>query len=114
MLAHADELLERSLDPGRLVAQREEVAALVAAAEADGGVLAEPISPAELRVLRLLAEELTRAEIADQLIISPNTVKTHQRSLYRKLGAGDRETAIGRARSHGLLDRAGVEDESPG
>jgi LuxR family maltose regulon positive regulatory protein len=114
-LGHADELIERSPDPGRLVIQREEVAARVAGSEADGAVLAEPISPAELRVLRLLAEDdLTRAEIADSLIVSLNTVKTHQRSLYRKLGAGDRETAIGRARSHGLLDPAGVEDDSPG
>jgi LuxR family transcriptional regulator, maltose regulon positive regulatory protein len=113
-LAHADELIERSPDPGRLVGRREEVAALVAAAEADGGVLEEPISPAELRVLRLFAENLTRAEIADQLVVSVNTVKTHQRSLYRKLGASDRETAIGRARSHGLLGRVGVEGESPG
>jgi LuxR family transcriptional regulator, maltose regulon positive regulatory protein len=113
-LAHAGELLERSPDPGRLAALHEEVAARVAASEADGGILAEPISPAELRVLRLLAEDMTRTEIARTLVVSPNTVKTHQRSLYRKLGAGDRETAVGRARSHGLLDGAPEEGDSPG
>jgi len=114
VLEHGREMIEGSPDPGRLAADLEGVAARVAAAEAAGGVLAEPVSPAELRVLRLLAEDLTRAEIAEALVVSLNTVKTHQRSLYRKLGASDRETAIGRARSHGLLDRAMAEGDSPG
>ncbi len=113
-LEHAREMIERAPDAGRLVGELDAVTTRVAAAEAEGGVLAEPVSPAELRVLRLLAEDMTRAEIADSLVVSLNTVKTHQRSLYRKLGASDRETAIGRARSYGLLDRALAEDDSPG
>ena len=46
----------------------------------------ETPSPAELAVLRCLAEGLSRREIAERLFISLNTVKTHIRELYRKLG----------------------------
>ncbi|MBS1879784.1 MAG: AAA family ATPase [Actinobacteria bacterium] len=103
-LAHAGELLAASPDPGRVAALREEVATRVAASETDGAIRFEAVTPAELRVLRRLAAGMTRAEIAASLVVSVNTVKTHQRSLYRKLGSGERETAIARARSHGLLD----------
>jgi LuxR family transcriptional regulator, maltose regulon positive regulatory protein len=113
-LDHAGELIERSPDPGRILAMHEEIGARVAVSEAAGGILAEPVSPAEMRVLRLLADGLTRPQIATALVVSVNTVKTHQRSLYRKLGAGDRETVVGRARSHGLLERPVAEVDSPG
>lgn len=115
-LDHADELLARSPDPGRLPAMRDQVAARVSASEADGAQV-EEISPAELRVLELLADGMSRPEIADALMISVNTVKTHQRRLYRKLGSAERETAVGRARAHGLLDGQAVEasgHRSPG
>jgi LuxR family maltose regulon positive regulatory protein len=103
-LDRADELLRTSPDPGPLPLLWDRVAAQVASSENNGAVPAEEVSPAELRVLRLLAEDLTRGEIASSLVVSVNTVKTHQRSLYRKLGTGERETAIARARAHGLLD----------
>ena len=67
-------------------------------------------SAAELGVLRLLATDLTQREIGTQLYLSVNTVKTHTRSLYRKLGASSREEAVTRASALGLLDVA----ESPG
>jgi LuxR family maltose regulon positive regulatory protein len=47
---------------------------------------------------------MTRPQIADALVLSVNTVKTHQRRLYRKLGSAERDTAVARARAHGLLD----------
>lgn len=103
-LDHADELLAGSPDPGRLPAQRERVAAGVAASKAAGTTVETEVSPAELRVLRLLAEGMTRPQIADALVLSVNTVKTHQRRLYRKLGSAERDTAVARARAHGLLD----------
>ena len=46
----------------------------------------------------------TNGEIAEELEISVNTVKTYLRSTYRKLGAGDRAEALTRARAWGLLD----------
>ena len=72
--------------------------------------LEEEPSAAELSVLRLLASELSRREIGSELFLSVNTVKTHTRALYRKLGATSRETAVARAAALGLLDG----DESPG
>jgi LuxR family transcriptional regulator, maltose regulon positive regulatory protein len=64
---------------------------------------AEELSPAELRVLRLLASRLTQREIARELYLSPNTIKTHARVIYRKLGVEGRETAVGAARELNLV-----------
>ncbi len=65
--------------------------------------LAEPLSPGELRVLRYLPTNLSRIEIARDLSVSPNTVSTHIRSIYAKLGVGDRSSAVQRARQLRLL-----------
>lgn len=54
-------------------------------------------------VLRLLTTDLATSEIADELFVSPNTVKTHLSSLYRKLGARGRVDAVARARALELL-----------
>jgi LuxR family transcriptional regulator, maltose regulon positive regulatory protein len=51
---------------------------------------AEELSPGELRVLRYLPTNLSRPEIAGELSVSPNTVNAHIRSIYAKLGVGDR------------------------
>ena len=66
---------------------------------------AEPmeLSPSELRVLRYLPTNLTRPEIAQELYVSVNTVNTHLRNLYAKLGARDRSAAVRRARELRLL-----------
>lgn len=63
-----------------------------------GGWLAEPLSPQEQRVLRLLVAGHTNAEIAAQLVISANTVKDHVKRLYRKLGVRNRLQAGAAAR----------------
>ena len=65
--------------------------------------LREPLSSAEARVLRYLPTTLSAPEIADQLYLSVNTVKTHMRHLYDKLGAHRRHEAVERARALGLL-----------
>jgi LuxR family maltose regulon positive regulatory protein len=64
---------------------------------------AEELSPGELRVLRFLPTNLSRPEIAGQLSVSPNTVSTHIRSIYAKLGVRDRSAAVQRARDLRLL-----------
>ncbi|MCW2933356.1 MAG: LuxR family transcriptional regulator [Actinomycetia bacterium] len=66
-------------------------------------VLAEALSPSELRVLRYLPTNLTRPEIAGELSVSVNTVSTHIRKIYAKLGATDRSTAVQRGRELRLL-----------
>jgi LuxR family maltose regulon positive regulatory protein len=62
----------------------------------------EPLSERERLVLVYVERRLTVAQIASELFISPNTVKTHLRRLYRKLGVTTREEAIRKARSLGL------------
>lgn len=61
------------------------------------------ISPRELEVLQALAAGLANKQIARQLEVSPNTVKTHVARLYEKLGAGRRTEAVRKARELGLL-----------
>jgi LuxR family maltose regulon positive regulatory protein len=55
--------------------------------------LVEPLSPQEQRVLRLLVAGLTNAEIAQELVVSTNTVKTQVKSIYRKLNVSSRNEA---------------------
>jgi LuxR family transcriptional regulator, maltose regulon positive regulatory protein len=64
---------------------------------------AEPLSDRELRVLRYLPTNLTAPEIADELSVSRNTVKTHMRNLYAKLGTHRRAETVARGRALGLL-----------
>ena len=63
-----------------------------------------PLSPAELRLLPFLPTHLTFAEIAEELFVSANTVKTQARSIYDKLGVSSRNEAVTCARTAGLLD----------
>ena len=60
----------------------------------------------ELRVLRFLPTNLSRREIARELYVSVHTVNTHVRNIYTKLEAGDRSTALKRARELRLLSSA--------
>jgi LuxR family maltose regulon positive regulatory protein len=63
----------------------------------------DELSPSELRVLRYLPTNLTRPEIAQELHVSINTVNTHIRNVYAKLGASDRSAAVQRGRQLRLL-----------
>ncbi|MFI6604476.1 LuxR C-terminal-related transcriptional regulator [Nonomuraea sp. NPDC050536] len=64
----------------------------------------EPLSSRELDVLRLLALMMTTEEIAGELSVSVNTVKTHLKSIFCKLAVTRRGEAVQRARAHALLD----------
>jgi LuxR family maltose regulon positive regulatory protein len=61
------------------------------------------LTPAELRVLSLLPTHLSLKEIADQLVVSRNTVKTHSVAIHRKLGVTSRSDAVAEARRRSLL-----------
>jgi LuxR family maltose regulon positive regulatory protein len=65
--------------------------------------LGEPLSESELRVLRYLPTNLPAPEIARELFVSLNTIRTHLRSVYSKLGVHSRGDAVRRARELGLL-----------
>jgi LuxR family transcriptional regulator, maltose regulon positive regulatory protein len=72
----------------------------------DSAPPAGELSPSELRVLRYLPTNLSRPEIAGELSVSVNTVNTHLRRIYAKLGANDRSEAVNRARELRLLSAA--------
>ena len=67
--------------------------------------LLDDLSDAELRVLRYLPTNLTAASIAAEMYVSVNTVKSHMRHIYAKLGAHNRTEAVERARQLGLVGR---------
>ncbi len=76
----------------------------LASSIAQRGTLPEPLSLREQEVLRLMAAGLTNREIAETLVISPETVKKHTGSIYGKLSVGNRTEAAARARALNLLD----------
>lgn len=91
-------------DPGALA---DRLAALERALQLAPGAprdrLDEELSERELTVLRLLATDLTQREIGNELFVSVNTVKSHTRTLFRKLGVSGRAEAVERGRALGLL-----------
>ncbi len=65
--------------------------------------LTDPLSERELEVLKLLTTELSGPEIARELTVSLNTLRTHTKNIYSKLGVNSRRTAVRRAEELGLL-----------
>jgi LuxR family maltose regulon positive regulatory protein len=65
--------------------------------------LPDPLSERELEVLKLLTSALTGPEIAHELMISLNTMRTHTKNIYSKLGVNSRRTAVRRAEQLNLL-----------
>jgi LuxR family maltose regulon positive regulatory protein len=66
-------------------------------------VIVEPLTEREQEVLRHVAHMLSTAEVAGEMYISTNTVKTHLKSIFRKLAAGHRGEAVRRARELELI-----------
>jgi LuxR family maltose regulon positive regulatory protein len=65
----------------------------------------EQLSDRELDVLRLLGSDLDGPDIARELVVSLNTMRTHTRNIYSKLGVNNRRAAVHRAEELGLLSR---------
>jgi LuxR family maltose regulon positive regulatory protein len=106
ILEEVDTLVRGCADAGitsTLLASTERSAGVAVAARDEGCPFGEELTPKELEVLRLLATRLSRREIGDRLYVSLNTVKTHQRAVYRKLRVEHRSAAVSRARELGLL-----------
>jgi LuxR family maltose regulon positive regulatory protein len=66
-------------------------------------LLPDPLSDRELEVLKLLTTELTGPEITSELMVSLNTMRTHTKNIYSKLGVNSRRTAVRRAKELNLL-----------
>jgi len=107
LVDRAPELLERHRRRGTahalLIAEILNALADRAPSSDETRGLREPLSQAETRVLRYLPTKLSAPEIAGQLYLSVNTVKTHMRHLYDKLGVHRRHEAVEQARALGLL-----------
>ena len=100
-LGQARAALAECVDVGAMAAEAEQVAAMIDAARADLTRPAERLSPAELLVLGRMPG--SASTIAAELYLSPNTVKSHLRAIYRKLDAHSRDEALARAEALGLL-----------
>jgi LuxR family transcriptional regulator, maltose regulon positive regulatory protein len=74
---------------------------------------AAPLTERELAVLRLLPSRLSTREIGRELYVSANTVRTHVRAIYRKLGVTSRAMAVAHARQLRLLPQSTPTDRRP-
>jgi len=99
-----DDLLNRR--PGLGTAVDEAAALRDQLSKQRGSIVpgASSLTGAELRVLPLLSTYLPLPEIGEQLFLSQHTIKSHAKSIYRKLGATTRSEAVRQARELGLLD----------
>jgi len=102
VLAQAHGILQQRPDLGILAARADRLHADLATIEAHA-VGPSALTAAELRLLPLLSTHLPVSEIAAELFLSPHTVKSEMRSIYRKLGATTRTQAVTRSRELGLL-----------
>ena len=89
--AWARRLLERAEAPAETPALRSQQS------------LADPLSQREVEVLRLLDSELTGPQIAGELYVSLNTLRTHTKRIFTKLDVKTRAAAVRRAHEHGLI-----------
>jgi LuxR family maltose regulon positive regulatory protein len=107
LVFEARELHASAPEPGtrvpRLVGQAESRLRLVLHAPGARSVVTEELTAREEGVLRLLPSGLSAREIGNELGISHETIKTHTKSIYRKLGASSRRDAVARARELELL-----------
>jgi DNA-binding NarL/FixJ family response regulator len=94
---------ESFLQPSVAARVVAEFARLSEIAPARAEALAEPLSPRELEILRLLAEGATNREIAARLVLAEGTVKNHVTNILAKLEVTDRTRAALRARELGIL-----------
>jgi LuxR family maltose regulon positive regulatory protein len=103
LVGEARGILRHCADPGPLVTTwlAEEQRAEAARARQQG--LFEPLTNRELTIVRMLPAPASLRELAADLFVSPNTLRTHLRAIYRKLGAESREEAVIRAREGGLI-----------
>ena len=102
-LEEADALLASMSDPGYLRIARESIVSLVGLPRS---VEDRELSRRELEVLRLMATGRSKREVANELVVSYNTIHSHYRSIYRKLEVGSKADALDRAVVLGVIDPA--------
>jgi LuxR family maltose regulon positive regulatory protein len=104
LMGEIDELLKRRPGLGTLVGEAETLRARLGKERGSSVPGASALTTAELRLLPMLWTHLSFPEIAAELFLSPLTIKSEMKSIYRKLGASTRNQAVTRARELGLLE----------
>jgi LuxR family maltose regulon positive regulatory protein len=108
LLDETRELLRRVPGLGALAERADELQREIEVMPEPAGVHQAGLTPAELRLLPLLATHLSFREIAQQLFVSRNTIKTQAISVYRKLGVSSRSEAVAEAQRLGLEEHLRV------
>ena len=104
LMREVDELLRHRPDLGNLAGEARALRVLLANEHDSSAPGASALTGAELRLLPMLATHLSFPEIAEELFLSRNTIKSEAISIYRKLGASSRSQAVTRSRELGLLE----------
>jgi len=104
LILEVNELLRRRPGLGTLVGEARSLEDRLSDEREASQPGASSLTTAELRVLPLLATHMSFPEIAEQLFLSPHTVKSQAVSIYRKLGASSRSQAVTYSRELGLLE----------
>ena len=105
LMREVDELLQRRPCLGALAEQAQELRARLAEQHGSSVAGVSALTAAELRLLPMLSTHLSFPEIAADMSLSRNTIKSEAISIYRKLGTPSRSRAVARARELGLLER---------
>jgi LuxR family maltose regulon positive regulatory protein len=104
LMREIDDLLRRRPGLGTLVVEAGALRAQLANERSSSVPGASALTAAELRLLPLLPTHLSFPEIAQEMFLSRNTIKTEANAIYRKLGASTRSQAVARSRELGLLE----------
>jgi LuxR family transcriptional regulator, maltose regulon positive regulatory protein len=104
LMGEIDDLLKRRPGLGALADEAEALRARLAHERGASVPGASALTAAELRLLPLLSTHLSFPEIAAEMFLSPHTIKSATKSIYRKLGASSRNEAVTHARELGLLE----------
>jgi LuxR family maltose regulon positive regulatory protein len=104
LMGEIDELLRRRPGLGTLVDEADVLRARLAQEHGASVPGASALTTAELRLLPVLTTHLSFPEIAAELFLSPHTIRSQMKSIYRKLGVNSRNQAVTRAREAGLLE----------
>jgi LuxR family maltose regulon positive regulatory protein len=104
LLHEADEILRRRPRLGVFVQQARVLRAELARAKGNSTPGASALTAAELRLLPMLCTHLSLPEIAEEMFLSRNTIRSQAYSIYRKLGVSSRSQAVARAGKLGLLE----------
>jgi LuxR family maltose regulon positive regulatory protein len=104
LMREIDEIFRRRPDLGTLAGEARELRTRLAAEHGPTTAGASALTAAELRLLPMLSTHLQLQEIADEVYLSPHTIRAQSKSIYRKLGIASRSQAVARARELGLLE----------